>query len=75
MPNLLSSRETIRILEQNGFIFVSQKGSHRKFRNGNRIVIVPDPKKRFREELSHPSSGNLVSIKKNSRLETELEFV
>ena len=45
MSNLLSSQEIIKVLHQNGFIFVSQKGSHKKFKKDNRIVIVPDPKK------------------------------
>jgi predicted RNA binding protein YcfA (HicA-like mRNA interferase family) len=29
----------------NNFVFVSQRGSHAKFKKGNRIVIVPSPKK------------------------------
>jgi predicted RNA binding protein YcfA (HicA-like mRNA interferase family) len=29
----------------NGFVFVSQRGSHAKFKKGSRIVIVPSPKK------------------------------
>lgn len=45
MYRLLSSKEIIRILKQNGFTFVSQKGSHKKFKKGKRIVIVPDPQK------------------------------
>jgi predicted RNA binding protein YcfA (HicA-like mRNA interferase family) len=32
-------------LKRNGFSFVSQKGSHKKFKKETRIVIVPDPKK------------------------------
>ena len=45
MHRLLSSKEIIRILEQNGFTFVSQKGSHKKFKKDRKIVIVPDPKR------------------------------
>lgn len=45
MSNLLSLQEVIRVLERNGFVLVSQKGSHKKFKKDNRIVIVPDPKK------------------------------
>ena len=45
MPKLLSSQEIIQVLEKNGFSFISQKGSHKKFKKANRIVIVPDPKK------------------------------
>lgn len=44
-----SSREIIRVLQQKGFVFVSQKGSHVKLEKAslglNRIVIVPHPKK------------------------------
>jgi len=29
----------------NGFYFVSQRGSHAKYKKGNRTVIVPSPKK------------------------------
>ncbi|MCD6585916.1 MAG: type II toxin-antitoxin system HicA family toxin [Desulfobacteraceae bacterium] len=45
MPKLPSSKEIIRVLKRNGFSFVSQKGSHKKFKKEKRIVIVPDPKK------------------------------
>ena len=43
MPRLKSSKTIIKILEENGFIFVSQKGSHGKFyREGSKAtVIVP----------------------------------
>ena len=55
MHRLLSSKEIIRVLEQNGFIFVSQKGSHKKFKKEKRIVIVPHPKKEI-------PRGTLASI-------------
>ena len=45
MAKLLSSRKIIKILESNGFYFVSKKGSHTKYRNQKRTVIVPHPKK------------------------------
>ena len=45
MPKLLSSKEIIRVLEHNGFVFVSQKGSHTKYRKGPNTVIVPTPRK------------------------------
>jgi predicted RNA binding protein YcfA (HicA-like mRNA interferase family) len=32
MSELLSSQEIIRVLKQHGFILVSQKGSHKKFK-------------------------------------------
>lgn len=45
MPKLYSSREIEGGLERNGFVFVSQRGSHGKFRKGERVVIVPMSKK------------------------------
>ncbi|MCX6901572.1 MAG: type II toxin-antitoxin system HicA family toxin [Verrucomicrobia bacterium] len=46
MPRRLSSTEIIRVLQQHGFGFVSQKGSHCKYKNPTgRIAIVPHPKK------------------------------
>ncbi|MEQ1835380.1 MAG: type II toxin-antitoxin system HicA family toxin [Candidatus Nitrotoga sp.] len=45
MAELYSSRAIVNILLRHGFIFISQKGSHKKFRKGERTVIVPDPKK------------------------------
>ncbi len=37
----LTATEVVRRLEERGFVRVSQKGSHRKYKNGSRIVIVP----------------------------------
>lgn len=34
--------EIIKVLEKLGFHFVSQKGSHMKFTNGKRVVIIPN---------------------------------
>jgi predicted RNA binding protein YcfA (HicA-like mRNA interferase family) len=46
MPRRLSSTEIIRVLEQHGFAFATQKGSHRKYKLASgRVVIVPHPKK------------------------------
>ena len=48
MPKLLSSKQIINILENKDFVFISQKGSHMKFRkNGSKslTVIVPANKK------------------------------
>ncbi|MEI6885761.1 MAG: type II toxin-antitoxin system HicA family toxin [Bacteroidota bacterium] len=47
MSKLPSSKQIIDILLANGFIFVSQKGSHQKYRSGSHTVIVPASKKRF----------------------------
>ena len=40
-----NSRDIIRRLEAEGWVFVSSKGSHHKFRKGALTVIVPHPKK------------------------------
>jgi predicted RNA binding protein YcfA (HicA-like mRNA interferase family) len=45
MPKLLSSRAIIKILESNGFVFVSQRGSHAKYRKGSATAVVPTPRK------------------------------
>jgi predicted RNA binding protein YcfA (HicA-like mRNA interferase family) len=42
---LTNSRDIIRRLEAEGWVLVSSKGSHHKFRNNGRTVIVPHPKK------------------------------
>ena len=39
------SKKIIKRLTDDGFERVSQKGSHIKFRKGNRTVIVPHPKR------------------------------
>jgi len=45
MSRLPSSKKVIEILIKNGFMFVSQRGSHQKYNNGKQIVIVPAPRK------------------------------
>jgi predicted RNA binding protein YcfA (HicA-like mRNA interferase family) len=44
MPKLYASREIIKVLEQRGFVYKSQKGSHVKYTKGIYTVIVPHPK-------------------------------
>lgn len=64
MPKLLSSRQIIKVLEENKFVFVSQKGSHVKFRKSNGAVltvIVPANKKEI-------PIGTLRSIIRQSNL-------
>jgi len=65
MHRLLSSKEIIKILKGNGFVLVSQKGSHKKFRKGTRIVIVPDPKKEI-------PRGTFASILRQSGIDKQL---
>lgn len=48
MPKLYSSQEIIKVLRKRGFVFISQKSSHAKFRkigNPTLTVIVPAGKK------------------------------
>lgn len=45
MPKLYSSRQITKVLANKGFVFVSQKGSHGKYRRGSLVVIVPMNKK------------------------------
>ena len=48
MPKLYSSPHIIKVLENHGFIFISQKGSHIKLRKTGEIiltVIVPANRK------------------------------
>lgn len=64
MPKLLSSKELIRLLEQHGFVFIFQRGSHAKYRKGSATVIVPTPKKEI-------PLGTLRSIIRQSGLDSE----
>jgi predicted RNA binding protein YcfA (HicA-like mRNA interferase family) len=40
-----SSKEIIRRPKADGFELVSTRGSHHKYRKGDRTIIVPHPKK------------------------------
>jgi len=48
MPKLYSSEHIIKILQSKGFVFISQRGSHVKFRKFSKpswTVIVPANRK------------------------------
>ena len=49
MPRLFSSAHIFKVLEINSFVFVSQRGSHDKYRKFTEgtvcTVIVPTPRK------------------------------
>ncbi|MBT4937470.1 type II toxin-antitoxin system HicA family toxin [Candidatus Peregrinibacteria bacterium] len=48
MPNCYSSKYIVKVLQKNNFEFISQKGSHQKFKkpgDPNLMVIVPANKK------------------------------
>ena len=66
MPKLYSSREIIKVLEENGFVFVSQRGSHIKFFNSitKSMVIVPANKRQI-------PVGTFSSIVRQSGLSKE----
>jgi len=45
MTKLPSSQKIINALIKNGFSLISQRGSHQKYRKGDKTVIVPAPRK------------------------------
>lgn len=51
---VLTPNEVIKTLEKFGFSYVSQKGSHMKYRCGNTTVIIP--------KHSEVAKGTLKSI-------------
>jgi predicted RNA binding protein YcfA (HicA-like mRNA interferase family) len=64
MPKLYSSDEILKVLQRHGFAFVSQNGSHIKYRktgNPTLTVIVPADRKQI-------PSGTFHSILKQSAL-------
>ena len=67
MSKLFSSLHIIKVLLRNGFTFISQKGSHQKYRKESRTVIVPHPKKEI-------PIGTFRSIVRQSGLDKE-EFL
>jgi len=60
MPIVLRPEQVIKGLERNGFRFVKQRGSHRKYKKDGRTVIVP-----VHYELA---KGTLMSILEQSGL-------
>jgi len=67
MPKLFSSTHIITVLQKNGFVFVSQKGSHVKYRKTTEektlTVIVPANKKEIPQ-------GTFRSILRQAQLQT-----
>lgn len=67
MPKLYSSRHIIKILEKHGFFFVSQRGSHAKYRKIGKptlTAIVPAGKKEI-------PRGTFRSILRQTKLEED----
>jgi len=59
MPKLLSSKTIIKTLETKGFVFISQKGSHIKYRKHGSVVltvIIPANKK----EIPYGTFGSIL---------------
>ncbi|MBI4385420.1 type II toxin-antitoxin system HicA family toxin [Candidatus Parcubacteria bacterium] len=70
MPRLYSSRHIVSVLRENGFLFVSQRGSHMKFRRSGlpRLVVIVPARRR---EIPF---GTFKSILRQSQLQLE-DFV
>ncbi len=69
MPKLYSSSHIIKVLQNKGFIYISQKGSHVKFRKSNNEVlnvIIPANRK----EIPY---GTFRSVLRQAKL-TESDF-
>lgn len=60
----LKPKEIIKILEERGFMFVRQKGSHRLYRKGSLRVSVPYHNKDLKP-------GTLRNILKQAEIEKE----
>lgn len=67
IPKLKSSKEIIKVLEDNNFSFISQKGSHGKFYSHElkAVMIVPINKREI-------SVGTFLSIVRQSKLDKEI---
>lgn len=63
---ILTPKEVIKGLEFYGFSFVSQKGSHMKYTDGNHVVIIPNH--------SEIAKGTLKSILSMAQIELD-DFV
>lgn len=66
MPKLLSSEDIVKILLSNDFVFVSQRGSHQKYRNttGDTAIVPAGHKQTPR--------GTTQSIIRQSGLDRQL---
>lgn len=57
---IIKPNELIKVLQSLGFEYVSQKGSHRKYSDGEHVVIIP-----MHDELA---KGTLKSILKQANV-------
>lgn len=60
---ILTPKEIISALEKCGYSYVSQRGSHMKYSNGGRVVIIPNH--------SEVAKGTLKSILNMAGIELE----
>jgi predicted RNA binding protein YcfA (HicA-like mRNA interferase family) len=63
MPPVVRPEQVTKALEKDGFSFIKQRGSHKKYRKDNRTVIVP-----MHYELA---TGTVKSILEQSGLTME----
>lgn len=63
---VLTPNEVITKLEKKNFVFISQKGSHRKYSDGVHVVIIP-----MHDEIA---KGTLKSILQQAEISLE-EFM
>lgn len=56
-------KEVVDLLEQNGFVLKSQKGSHLKYEKDGRIVILPDHGKKGVEKGTYYSILRQAGLK------------
>ena len=64
MTKLPSTEKVLKVLISQGFLLKSQKGSHQKFSNGLRSVIVPAGRKEI-------PIGTLKSISRQAGIDYE----
>jgi len=64
VPKLYSSNQIVKVLLANGFRFISQRGSHVKFRKASQTVIVPMNKREI-------PTGTFSSIVRQSGLKKQ----
>jgi len=59
MPKLspISGKDLVKLLARNGFILISQKGSHIKLRRDKTVIIVPNHR-----EIRKGTLNNILKI-------------
>ncbi|MFZ2715810.1 MAG: type II toxin-antitoxin system HicA family toxin [Minisyncoccia bacterium] len=48
----MSDREVIKLIENEGFVFVRQKGSHKVFKKDKTIIVVPSHGRNLKRGLT-----------------------